>query len=186
MDTMMVTQRNIKFPRFLQGRNHVVTALYLFLFIILISIPSFLSIPTKSRESGGIVDVSEYRKELHCIVEALVYESFGEPFDGIEAVLSVIVNRKNATGKSFCKVIRKPKQFSFRNDHPVEKDLSLKNFKGHHKYLKIQEIAHNALIGEFKITLPASATHFAGKNVKNSWIRRKKLIKIIGGHAFYN
>jgi len=161
--------------------------LFFFLLIIGILSPSLLSIPVKGRESGGIVvDTSEYRKELHCIVEALVYESFGEPFDGIEAVLSVIVNRKNATGESFCKIIRKPKQFSFRNKHPVEKDLSLKNFKGHPKYLKIQEIAHSALIGEFKITLPANATHFAGKNVKNSWIRRKKPIEIIGGHAFYN
>ena len=121
-----------------------------------------------------------------CLVEALVYEAFGEPLEGIEAVLSVIVNRKNITGKSFCSIIRQPWQFSFRNKHNDEVDLSLEKFRNHSKYKEIQYLAYQAYTGKFEITLPPNTIHFVGKNHKTDWIKKKTLVKIIGGHAFYN
>ena len=81
-----------------QLKNKLQISWLIFTFILGISFPSFLSIPSKSRESGGIV-VSEYHnKEFRCLVNTLYAEARSEPEEGIRAVMSVIYNRKKAKG----------------------------------------------------------------------------------------
>ena len=47
----------------------------IFIFILGISFPSFLSIPSKSREFGGVlIGTSEYHKEVQCLAEAAYHE----------------------------------------------------------------------------------------------------------------
>lgn len=49
----------------------------------------------------------------HCIAIAIHHESRGEGLKGQRSVLDVIQNRMLEAGESACKVIKKPKQFSF-------------------------------------------------------------------------
>ena len=158
----------------------------IFIFILGISFPSFLSIPSKGRESSGIVlHLEEQQKELRCIKEALAYEAFGEPVEGIEAVLSVIVNRKNKSRQTFCQVIRKPKQFSYRNLYSKNEDLPMDRFRRHEKYTIIAMLAHTAYLGSFETTLPPETLYFISKGKKVYWNILKKPVAVIGGHDFY-
>ena len=186
----------------MQGRNHaedspagrrppgVVAALYVFLFIILISIPSLLSIPTKGRESGGIVlDSKEYTKELTCLINTLYAEARSEPEEGIRAVMSVIYNRKNHRNypNTFCKVILQDKQFSAFNSDKSLATKRLKPVKGpdEEAYSKVAGIAQEAVVGAFEPVLEPSVLHYAHIKVKNKWTKRMQAVKIAGRHVFY-
>ena len=180
MATRMAAQRNIKFPRFL----------YVFLFIILISSPSLLSIHTKGRESGGIVlDSKEYTKELTCLINTLYAEARSEPEEGIRAVMSVIYNRKNHKNypNTFCKVILQDKQFSAFNSDKSLATKRLKPVKGpdEEAYSKVAGIAQEAVVGAFKPVLEPSVLHYAHIKVKNKWTKRMQAVKIAGRHVFY-
>lgn len=164
-------------------RNKFRTFYTLFIFIIGILFPSFISV--SSSDIGGVF-VSEQRKELRCLEEALAYEAFGEPIVGIKAVLSVIVNRKNKHKQSFCEVIRKPMQFSFRNAHHKSEDLPMDMFHKHQKYWTIKEFAYKAYMGNFQITMPPDTIYFAAKGKVVHWNRGKIPVITIGRHSFYN
>ena len=164
--------------------------LYVFLFIILISSPSLLSIPMKGRESGGIVvDTSEQHKELQCIKSALWHEARGETEEGIRAVMSVIYNRKNHKNypNTFCKVILQDKQFSAFNSDKSLATKRLKPVKGpdEEAYSKVAGIAQEAVVGAFEPVLEPSVLHYAHIKVKNKWTRKFKRVKVVQSHAFY-
>lgn len=164
--------------------------LYVFLFIILISSPSLLSIPMKGRESGGIVLGSkEYDKELTCLTNTLYAEARGEPEEGIRAVMSVIYNRKNHKNypNTFCKVILQDKQFSAFNSDKSLATKRLKPVKGpdEEAYSKVAGIAQEAVVGAFEPVLEPSVLHYAHIKVKNKWTRKFKRVKVVQSHAFY-
>ena len=164
--------------------------LYIFLFIIGISIPSLLSIHTKGRESGGIiVDASEQQKELQCIKNALYAEARSEPEEGIRAVMSVIYNRKNHKNypNTFCKVILQDKQFSAFNSNKSLATKRLKPVKGpdEEAYTKVAGIAQEAVVGAFKPVLEPSVLHYTHVRVNNYWTKRMQAVKIAGRHVFY-
>ena len=102
-----------------QLKSKIAVFCSIFIFILGILFPSFLSIPSKSRESGGVlIGTSEYHnKEFRCLTNTLYAEARGEPEEGIRAVMSVIYNRKKAKGypSTFCGVILQDKQFSAFN-----------------------------------------------------------------------
>lgn len=180
MATMMATQQKNDFRNFL----------WLFVFIILISVPSFLSIPMKGRESGGIVvDTSEQHKELQCIKNALWHEARGEPEKGIRAVMSVIYNRKKHKNypNTFCKVILQDKQFSAFNDN---KELAMKRLKplreqDKQAYRVVAGVAKEAVQGAFKPVLEPSVLWYTHIKVKNKWTRKFKRVIVLGNHSFY-
>ena len=161
----------------------------IFIFILGISSPSFLSTPSKSRESGGVV-VSEYHnKELLCLKSVLWHEARGEPEEGIRAVMSVIYNRKKAKGypNTFCGVILQDKQFSAFNS---DKSLATKPLKpirelDKEAYRKVSSVATQAVLGTFKPTLEPSVLHYAHVRVKNYWTSRMKVVIVHGRHVFY-
>ncbi len=159
------------------------------LIVFLISFPSFLSIPSKSRESGGVV-VSEYHnKEFRCLVNTLYAEARGEPEEGIRAVMSVIYNRKKAKGypNTFCGVILQDKQFSAFNS---DKSLATKPLKpirelDKEAYRKVSSVAQEAVQGAFKPVLEEDVLHYAHVRIKNRWTKRMKVVKVEGSHSFY-
>ena len=174
----------------IQWKNDFRNILCLFLFIILISIPSFLSVPIKGRESGGVViDAFEQQKELQCIKNALYAEARSEPEEGIRAVMSVIYNRKNHKNypNTFCKVILQDKQFSAFNSNKSLATKRLKPVKGpdEEAYTKVAGIAQEAVVGAFKPVLEPSVLHYTHIRVKNYWTKRKQVVKIAGRHVFY-
>lgn len=160
------------------------------LFVFLISIPSLLSVPIKSRESGGIVLGSkEYDKEFLCLKNALWHEARGEPEEGIRAVMSVIYNRKNHKNypNTFCKVILQDKQFSAFN---LDKSLASKRLKPLKEldrvaHTKISLIAKEVLQDAFKPVLEPNVLWYAHNKVKNSWTRKFSRVIVLGNHSFY-
>lgn len=179
MDTMMVSQL----------KNKLRISWLIFIFILGISFPSFLSIPSKSRESGGVV-VSEYHnKELLCLKSVLWHEARGEPEEGIRAVMSVIYNRKKAKGypNTFCGVILQHKQFSAFNS---DKSLATKPLMpirelDKEAYRKVSSIAKEVIQGAFKPVLDEDVLHYAHVRIKNRWTKRMKVVKVEGSHSFY-
>ena len=161
----------------------------IFVCILGISFPSFLSSPSKSRESGGVV-VSEYHnKELLCLKSVLWHEARGEPEEGIRAVMSVIYNRKKAKGypNTFCGVILQDKQFSAFNSDKSLATKPLKPIRALDKeaYRKVSSVAQEAIQGAFKPILEEDVLHYAHVRVKNKWTRRFERVKVIHQHIFY-
>ena len=161
----------------------------IFIFILGISFPSFLSIPSKSRESGGIVVSEHHDKELLCLRSVLWHEARGEPEEGIRAVMSVIYNRKKAKGypNTFCGVILQDKQFSAFNS---DKSLATKPLKpirelDKEAYRKVSSVAQEAVQGAFKPVLDEDVLHYAKTSVRNHWTRKFERVKVIHQHVFY-
>jgi spore germination cell wall hydrolase CwlJ-like protein len=161
----------------------------LFIFILGISFPSFLSIPSKSRESGGVVVSEYYNKELLCLKSVLWHEAGGEPEEGIRAVMSVIYNRKKAKGypSTFCGVILQDKQFSAFNS---DKSLATKPLKpirelDKEAYRKVSSVAQEAVQGAFKPVLEEDVLHYAKTSVRNHWTRKFERVIVLGNHSFY-
>ena len=160
----------------------------LFIFILGISFPSFLSIPSKSRESGGVVISEQHNKEFICIANALYLETRSEPEEGIRAVMSVIYNRKKAKGypSTFCGVILQDKQFSAFNSDKSLATKPLKPIREFDKeaYRKVSSVAQEAVQGAFKPVLDEDVLHYAKTSVRNHWTKRMKVVKIVSSHKF--
>ena len=161
----------------------------IFIFILGISFPSFLSIPSKSRESGGVVLSEYHNKEFRCLVNTLYAEARSEPEEGIRAVMSVIYNRKKAKGypNTFCGVILQDKQFSAFNS---DKSLATKPLKpirelDKEAYRKVSSVAQEAIQGAFKPVLDEDVLHYAQTKVKNKWTRKFTRVIVLGNHSFY-
>ena len=180
MGMMMVTQL----------KNKLGISWLIFIFILGISFPSFLSIPSKSRESGGVViGTSEYHKEVQCLTEAAYHEAANQPEEGIRAVLQVIKNRKEAKGfpSSFCGVVQQPKQFSYRNDlQPGQmKPIKIKNSLDKEALQKIHYLSELTAQGTLRNDLPEGTLYYAHKKVKNHWTKKFERVKVIHQHVFY-
>lgn len=171
-----------------QLKSKIAVFCSIFIFILGISFPSLLSIPSKSRESGGIVLSEHYNKELLCLKSVLWYEARSEPEEGIRAVMSVIYNRKNHKNypNTFCKVILQDKQFSAFNS---DKSLATKPLKpirelDKEAYRKVSSVAQEAIQGAFKPVLDEDVLHYAKTSVRNHWTKRMKVVKIVSSHQF--
>ena len=185
----MVYQLKNKLGIFCKDATALWTLCSLFIFILGISFPSFLSIPSKSRESGGVVLSEHHNKEFMCLANTLYAEARGEPEEGIRAVMSVIYNRKKAKGypSTFCGVILQDKQFSAFNS---DKSLATKPLKpirelDKEAYRKVSSVAQEAVQGAFKPVLDEDVLHYAHTKVKNKWTRKFERVIVLGNHSFY-
>ena len=173
-----------------QLKSKIAVFCSIFIFILGISFPSFLSIPSKSRESGGIViGTTQHQKEVQCLTEAAYHEAANQPEEGIRAVLQVIKNRKEAKGfpSSFCGVVQQPKQFSYRNDlQPGQmKPIKIKNSLDKEVLQKIHYLSELTAQGTLRNDLPEGTLYYAHKKVKNHWTRKFERVKVIHQHVFY-
>lgn len=130
----------------------------------------------------------QQEKEKQCIVEALHQEARGEGKEGLEAVLSVIYNRKHhrAFPSTFCKVIDQPKQFSYKN-HLAQGQRIKVEFKHSEKEVQkeIQELAEKAVTGRFKPVFDRSVLWYHTKKVKPKWSRKMQKVAVVGNHKFF-
>jgi spore germination cell wall hydrolase CwlJ-like protein len=135
--------------------------------------------------------LAKQRQEIQCVRQALFFEARGESLQGIKAVASVIVNRKNsgAYPDSYCKVIHQDKQFSYvqeqmalRGSTSLPKTLNTQDMA---KVQHINKIASEVVLEAFKPTLPASVMWYARKDIKNYWTKVKIKVVTIGQHSFY-
>ena len=161
----------------------------IFIFILGISFPSLLSIPSKSRESGGVILSEKLKNERECLLEAVWFEAAGEPLEGKKAVLNVIENRKKSKKypDTFCKVIEQPRQFSYRNTLQAgdRKPIRLRNALDKQAYAEVQYLVDKALKGAFKPILDRDVLWYAHNNVRNHWTRKYKKVIVLHRHSFY-
>jgi spore germination cell wall hydrolase CwlJ-like protein len=130
----------------------------------------------------------QQEKEKQCVVEALHQEARGEGKEGLEAVLSVIYNRKHhkAFPSTFCKVIDQPKQFSYKN-HLVQGQRIKVEFKPSEKEVQkeIHELAEKAVTGRFKPMFDRSVLWYHTYKVKPKWSRKMQKVAVVGNHKFF-
>lgn len=157
----------------------------LFIFVFLISIPSFISV--RSGDTRGVF-VSEQQEELTCLTNTLYLESRGEPEEGIRAVMSVIYNRKNNKDypDSFCGVILQNNQFSAFNNNKELATKALKPLgaKDKQAYNLVSYVAYQAILGAFKPVLDRDVLFYTKTDVKNKWTKHMIVVKIVASHQF--
>lgn len=126
------------------------------------------------------------KQEIKCLREALWHEARGEGEEGLKAVLTVIINRKNHPDypATFCRVIRQPRQFSYL-DEVQRLEPKPKSQQEKHLLDKIEELAHDAVTARFNRTLPAATLWYHSSKVKPGWARAKIKVKVVGRHLFY-
>lgn len=135
--------------------------------------------------------VQEFKNsERNCLITALYHEARGEGKLGIEAVASVIYNRKSHPyfPESYCGITNQYKQFSYTLlDKPFGDDIETILKPSERKvYTLISNIANDMVNERFKPTLPPSVMWYTTHKVSNKWTKKKKVVAEIGKHRFYS
>ena len=162
---------------------------YGFLFAFWFLLPSHLSTPVKSNEYSGIVlDFHQQKKDLACIVELLYFEALNQSKEGMKAVLTVVLNRKQAKGfpSSICGVVQQANQFSYRRSvgRGVVIKPQPKNSADRLALLKIQSLSRSVVQGTFKPNLPKDVLWYTKHDVKRKWMRDMTVVARIDSHKF--
>ena len=170
----------------------------LYIFTVAISIIAFVMLlqkePIKLPEQ---IDIDESKYELNydqqaqkaCLTEALYHEARSEGKTGVDAVLSVIHNRKEAKGypSTYCGVVKQPKQFSYRLELQ-NKGIGLKPVatkQSDREALEyIEHVSEKAVRNEFEPTLPKRVLHYTTHKINNAWTKTKQVYARIGNHKF--
>lgn len=131
----------------------------------------------------------EKEAEKNCLKNALWYEAGNQSLYGIEAVATVIHNRKMHPDypSTYCGVIHQHKQFSYTLLKKPDVEIIKTNFRPMEAkaYAKVEEVADKVISGEFQPVLDNSVRFYAATYVKNYWTKTKKVAARIGGHIFY-
>lgn len=148
------------------------------IFIISVSLWLF---PSDTHKQHQQADTSEYT----CLLSVLYSEARGEPIEGIRAVASVVLNRKNHPSlypRTICGVVLQHKQFS-NVAHTYNKVLnhprSLQNNLG---YTKVATVAYEALYTGFNPSVNALDYHAI--SIRPYWSKYLKNSRVIGNHRF--
>ena len=131
----------------------------------------------------------EKAAEKNCIKNALWYEAGNQSLYGIEAVASVIHNRKMHPDypSSYCGVIHQKKQFSYTLLGKPDVEIVKANFRPMEAqaFQKVELVADKMIAGEFQPVLDSSVRFYAATYIKNYWTKTKAVAARIGGHIFY-
>lgn len=153
-------------------------------------LPSAVSTPVQPRVQAGIAqDFHQQSKDLDCLTEVVYFEALNQSKEGMKAVLTIVLNRKQARGfpSSICGVVQQANQFSYRRG--VDKGVVIKPQPVNHAdklaLLKIQSLARSVVQGTFKPNLPKEVLWYTKHSVKKSWMKALKQEQIIGDHVFY-
>ena len=127
--------------------------------------------------------------ERDCLIAALYHEARGEGKLGLEAVASVIYNRKNHPyfPSSYCGITNQYKQFSYTllNKPSGEELEAFVPAYESRVYAEISTLSESMVNGSFKASLPPSVMWYTTKKVHNKWTKKKQVIAEIGNHRFY-
>ena len=162
---------------------------YGFLFAFWFLLPSHISTPVKANEYSGIVlDFHQQSKDLACLTEVVYFESLNQSEEGMKAVLTVVLNRKQARGfpSSICGVVQQSNQFSYRN--AIKSGVVIKpqpkNSADKLALLKIQSLSRSVVQGTFKPNLPKEVLWYTKHSVKKRWMKSMVIVARIDSHKF--
>lgn len=128
-------------------------------------------------------------QQKNCLKNALWYEAGNQSLYGIQAVASVIENRRRHPDypDTYCGVIHQYKQFSYTLLKKPDVEIIRVNFKPMEAkaYTRVEQVADKIIAGEFEPVLDQSVRFYAATYVKNYWTKTKKVAATIGGHVFY-
>lgn len=147
------------------------------------------SLVIEQQEQNRVLE--EYKaSERNCLVTALYHEARGEGTKGIEAVASVIYNRKHHPyyPSSYCGIVNQYKQFSYTLlNKPFGEALeaSVPAYEGK-VYAEILAISDRMVNNRFKPSLAPNVLWYAERKVHNHWTKRKQVVAEIGKHKFYS
>jgi spore germination cell wall hydrolase CwlJ-like protein len=131
----------------------------------------------------------EKEAEKNCIKNALWYEAGNQSLYGIEAVASVIHNRKIHPDypSTYCGVIHQKSQFSYTLLGKPDVEIIKANFRPMEAkaYANVEEVAEKVIAGEFEPVLDHSVRFYAHFSIRNYWTKTKAVAAIIGAHVFY-
>lgn len=131
----------------------------------------------------------EKEAEKNCLKNALWYEAGNQSLYGIEAVASVIHNRKIHPDypSTYCGVIHQKSQFSYTLLGKPDVEIIKANFRPMEAkaYANVEQVADKVIDGEFQPVLDQSVRFYAASYVKNYWTKTKNVAARIGGHVFY-
>ena len=171
---------------FTMGIRNIV---YGFLFAFWFLLPSHLSTPVKSNEYSGIVlDFHQQSKDMACLTEVVYFEALNQSKEGMKAVLTVVLNRKQARGfpSSICGVVQQANQFSYRRG--VKQGVVIKpqpkNSVDKAALLKIQSLSRSVVQGTFKPNLPKEVLWYTKHSVKKPWMKKMVIVSKIDSHKF--
>lgn len=128
-----------------------------------------------------------------CHTANLYFEARGESKEGMKAIASVVLNRKNSKGfgQSDCAVIFQKNQFSWTHQQSfkdIEKiikgDLSGLNEKDKQAFNNARLIASKAVNARLN-ALPDGTLYYHAEYIKPRWSSKMKRVKKIGKHIFY-
>ena len=134
------------------------------------------------------MDFHQQSKDLACLTEVVYYEALNQSKEGMKAVLTVVLNRKQARGfpDSICGVVHQPKHFSYRNK--VKPGVALKpqpkNPADKLALMKIQSLSRSVVQGTFKPNLPKEVLWYTKHAVKRPWMRDMTVVARIDSHKF--
>lgn len=120
--------------------------------------------------------------------EVMFFESRNQSKEGMKAVLTVVLNRKQARGfpSSICGVVQQANQFSYRRSvgRGVVIKPQPKNSVDKAALLKIQALSRSVVQGTFKPNLPKDVLWYTKHDVKRKWMRDMIVVARIDSHKF--
>ena len=157
--------------------------------VLCVLLPSHISTPVQSDEYSGIVlDFHQQKMDLACLNEVLYFESLNQSEEGMKAVLTVILNRKQARGfpSSICGVVQQASQFSYRRG--VKQGVVIKpqpkNSVDKAALRRIQSLSRSVVQGTFKPNLPKEVLWYTKHSVKKPWMKKMVIVSKIDSHKF--
>lgn len=157
--------------------------------ILLYLLVEVYQIHNEQMEQAEVIE--QYKKsERNCLVTALYHEARGEGKKGLEAVASVIYNRKHHPyyPSTYCGIVNQYKQFSYTLlNKPFGEALeaSVPAYEGK-VYAEILAISESMVNDRFKPSLAPNVLWYAEKRVVNRWTKKKQVVAEIGKHKFYS
>lgn len=120
-----------------------------------------------------------------CLAMNVYHESRGENVAGQYAVALVTMNRAEHDRKNVCKVVLKPKQFSWTTGLVKGKALKLKGEpKDKQSWATAQSVAKVVLSGRM-YDFTSGSTHYHTLAVRPVWRKSMLATKVVGQHIFY-
>jgi spore germination cell wall hydrolase CwlJ-like protein/8-oxo-dGTP pyrophosphatase MutT (NUDIX family) len=128
------------------------------------------------------------------VVTATIWgEARGEGYQGMQAVMNVIMNRAKGNFQTARNVVLSPKQFSIWNDisNPEQYSVNLAKkaasnaLKDDKSYKQALHIVHQAMTGNLKDITDGATFYFNPKLAQPKWAKKLRFIKKIGNHDFY-
>lgn len=143
--------------------------------------------------SAATVMTPESITNAYVVVATLWKEARGDGYEGMQAVMNVIMNRSKGNFTNAFKVATRPYQFAVWNgiSDPKQHATLLvnkyrrKELADHKQFEQAIQIVDLAMKGKLKDITGGATFYFEPTKVNPSWAAKLKFLKQIGHHVFY-